>query len=71
MASRVGARLQITESVLPPEVAGDRPPSRQRLKDLGVSIVIDDFGTGFSSLGYLNHFPIDRRSSTAASPWRR
>ncbi|WP_166244251.1 GGDEF and EAL domain-containing protein [Paenibacillus turpanensis] len=29
------------------------------LKSLGVSISIDDFGTGFSSLSYLQHFPID------------
>jgi diguanylate cyclase (GGDEF)-like protein/PAS domain S-box-containing protein len=29
------------------------------LKSLGVSISIDDFGTGFSSLSYLKHFPID------------
>ena len=29
------------------------------LRELGVSIVVDDFGTGFSSLGYLHHFPVD------------
>ncbi len=29
------------------------------LKRLGVQISIDDFGTGFSSLSYLKHFPID------------
>lgn len=29
------------------------------LRDLGCSIAIDDFGTGFSSLSYLNRFPID------------
>lgn len=29
------------------------------LKDLGVRISIDDFGTGFSSLSYLAHLPID------------
>lgn len=30
-----------------------------KLKALGIKISIDDFGTGFSSLGYLNQFPID------------
>ena len=29
------------------------------LRELGVSIVVDDFGTGFSSLGYLHRFPVD------------
>jgi EAL domain-containing protein (putative c-di-GMP-specific phosphodiesterase class I) len=29
------------------------------LKALGLRIVIDDFGTGFSSLAYLKRFPID------------
>lgn len=31
----------------------------QNLKKLGVKISIDDFGTGFSSLNYLQKFPID------------
>lgn len=30
-----------------------------RLKDLGVTLSIDDVGTGYSSLSYLNRFPID------------
>jgi EAL domain-containing protein (putative c-di-GMP-specific phosphodiesterase class I) len=30
-----------------------------QLRDLGVKISIDDFGTGFSSLSYLKLFPID------------
>ena len=29
------------------------------LKKLGISISLDDFGTGFSSLSYLQRFPID------------
>ena len=29
------------------------------IKKLGVSISLDDFGTGFSSLSYLQRFPID------------
>lgn len=30
------------------------------LKELGVSLSLDDFGTGWSSLSYLRRFPIDR-----------
>jgi EAL domain-containing protein (putative c-di-GMP-specific phosphodiesterase class I) len=30
----------------------------QRLARAGVSVTVDDFGTGFSSLTYLKHFPI-------------
>jgi EAL domain-containing protein (putative c-di-GMP-specific phosphodiesterase class I) len=30
------------------------------LQDLGVSISLDDFGTGWSSLAYLRRFPFDQ-----------
>ncbi len=30
------------------------------LHALGVQLSIDDFGTGFSSMGYLKRFPVDR-----------
>ena len=30
------------------------------LRSLGVHIVMDDFGTGFSSLNYLRSFPFDK-----------
>ena len=30
-----------------------------KLKAMGIKLSIDDFGTGFSSLGYLKVFPID------------
>lgn len=32
----------------------------QKLKNLGVTLAIDDFGIGYSSLSYLKLFPIDR-----------
>lgn len=31
----------------------------ERLKNLGVTLAADDFGTGRSSLPYLNRFPVD------------
>ncbi|WP_417682424.1 putative bifunctional diguanylate cyclase/phosphodiesterase [Roseibium sp.] len=32
----------------------------RELKEMGVQIAMDDFGTGFSSLGYLRQFPFDK-----------
>ena len=50
--------LEITESVAMED--GHQTLQRlQALSDLGVKLTIDDFGTGFSSLSYLNRFPID------------
>lgn len=31
-----------------------------RLKEIGVSLIIDDFGIGFSNLSYLKRFPVDK-----------
>ncbi len=50
--------LEVTERVL----LQDRPEFHRhfkRLKELGVSLSLDDFGTGFSSLSYLVRFPFD------------
>lgn len=30
-----------------------------KLKDLGINIAMDDFGTGYASLSYLQHIPLD------------
>ncbi len=50
--------LELTEDEL-----FDSPQSTistmRRLRDVGVDIVIDDFGTGFSSLSYLVELPMD------------
>lgn len=50
--------LELTESVLVYD--GSTLPERlAALKDLGVKIAIDNFGTGYTSLAYLTRFPID------------
>ena len=51
--------LEITEGVL----VDDFPRAvsiLRRLKSLGVRIVLDDFGSGYSSLSYLHAFPFDK-----------
>jgi diguanylate cyclase (GGDEF)-like protein len=50
--------IEITESVLMHEDE-DIVSRLQTLRALGVRIAIDDFGSGYSSLGYLQRFPID------------
>jgi diguanylate cyclase (GGDEF)-like protein/PAS domain S-box-containing protein len=50
--------LELTESAVMPH-AEQSVERLTMLKTMGISIVIDDFGTGFSSLSYLHRFPID------------
>jgi diguanylate cyclase (GGDEF)-like protein len=52
-------QLELTETVLMDDVDGHVAVMRD-LKELGVSLALDDFGKGYSSLGYLHRFPIDR-----------
>jgi diguanylate cyclase (GGDEF)-like protein/PAS domain S-box-containing protein len=50
--------LEITESVLIEE-ADAQVTVLSELRDLDLRLVLDDFGTGFSSLSYLQRFPLD------------
>ncbi len=50
--------LEITESVAVDD-AETATATLRRLKDLGVRLSIDEFGTGNSSLGSLKRFPLD------------
>ena len=51
--------IEITESTLM-EKSYHNITALQYLKNMGIQITIDDFGTGFSSLSYLNLFAIDK-----------
>ncbi|SEM09176.1 diguanylate cyclase/phosphodiesterase [Pseudoxanthomonas sp. GM95] len=55
--SPLALHMELTETVLM-----NRPEQgmaiMQRLRDAGVCISLDDFGTGFSSMSYLRHLPL-------------
>lgn len=50
--------LELTETVLMRN-AKSTDSTLHALKDMGIKLTVDDFGTGFSSLSYLRQFPID------------
>ena len=50
--------LEITESTMMEDAAGVSTVLGE-LRAIGIRISIDDFGTGFSSLSYLQRFPVD------------
>ncbi|MEJ8840428.1 sensor domain-containing protein [Ramlibacter sp. AN1133] len=51
-------KLELTESLLADNL--DAAIAKMRnLKDMGVSLSVDDFGIGYSSLSYLKRLPID------------
>jgi diguanylate cyclase (GGDEF)-like protein len=51
--------LELTENILMHDV-DQVIVQLQQLRSLGVTISIDDFGTGFSSLSYVKRLPVDR-----------
>ena len=51
--------LELTENIVFQNASASFEKLHQ-LKSLGVQLAIDDLGTGYSTLGYLAHFPIDR-----------
>ena len=48
--------LELTEGAL--EQGGQVLPILKQLREMGISLSIDDLGTGYSSLGHLKNFPI-------------
>jgi EAL domain-containing protein (putative c-di-GMP-specific phosphodiesterase class I) len=51
--------LELTESMVMSR-SSQVLETLEALRDIGVRLSLDDFGTGFSSLGYLRSFPIHR-----------
>jgi diguanylate cyclase (GGDEF)-like protein len=51
--------LELTEGILMADT-GAAVETLHRLRDMGIEVSIDDFGTGFSSLSYLKQLPIGK-----------
>ncbi|MCC6705156.1 MAG: EAL domain-containing protein, partial [Thermomicrobiales bacterium] len=51
-------RLEITETILMDEKTASRAVL-ERLDDLGIQLAVDDFGSGYSNLGYLKRLPVE------------
>jgi EAL domain-containing protein (putative c-di-GMP-specific phosphodiesterase class I) len=51
--------LEITETVMMRQLEDAEADAIQTLRARGLRLLLDDFGTGFSSLSYLQRFPLD------------
>ena len=60
--------LEITESMLMEDAAA--VTTLRQLKAVGVQLVIDDFGTRYSSLAYLQRFPLNVLKRSTGRSWR-
>ena len=52
--------IELTESLLADNAEGRVRTVLKELKGLGVTLALDDFGTDYSSLGYLTELPFDK-----------
>ncbi|WP_088005692.1 putative bifunctional diguanylate cyclase/phosphodiesterase [Indiicoccus explosivorum] len=51
--------IEITESVIADRL-GETHRTLHALKTIGITVALDDFGSGYSSLNYLRQLPVDR-----------
>jgi len=51
--------LELTERMLMDEIAS-APATLAALRELGLSVSVDDFGTGYTSLAHLTRLPLDK-----------
>lgn len=52
--------VEVTESVFADAQGSDIAAILHDIRDLGIILSLDDFGSGYSSLGYLNKLPFDQ-----------
>jgi len=53
-----GLELEITEGMIMDDVSRNTA-TLKAIREMGICIAVDDFGTGFSSLAYLSRLPVD------------